>query len=263
MATIKIVSKENFSYSLGKVKAFVTSVVNAAKAALVSDITVTGATIKVTKDGKTTSSTIPNVTTQANGLMLSTDKSKLDGISEGAQANVIEKVSVGGVDLVPSSKTVTVPVASASESGTVKVGAGLAINEGVLSATGGGTADSVDWSGVQNRPTKVSQFTNDSGFQTAEQVSETVNALKTSLGNVLNYKGSKDTFAALPSTGNSVGDVYNVAAANGNTPAGTNYAWDGTKWDALGGEVDLSGLMQKTDIEELTEAEIDEIFAAA
>ena len=58
----------------------------------------------------------------------------------------------------------TLPTASADTLGGIKVGAGLSINDGVLSANGGGTADSVDWSNVQNRPTALSQFTNDSGF---------------------------------------------------------------------------------------------------
>lgn len=44
------------------------------------------------------------------------------------------------------------PVASATALGGVKVGSGLSITNGVLSATGGGTADSVDWSKVQNKP---------------------------------------------------------------------------------------------------------------
>lgn len=60
----------------------------------------------------------------------------------------------------------SIPTASSSQLGGVKVGAGLSINNGVLSATGGGTADSVDWSNVQNKPTKLSDFTNDSGFTT-------------------------------------------------------------------------------------------------
>lgn len=46
----------------------------------------------------------------------------------------------------------TLPTASASTLGGVKVGAGLSINNGILSANGGGTADSVDWSNVQNKP---------------------------------------------------------------------------------------------------------------
>ena len=71
-------------------------------------------------------------------------------------------------------KNYTLPTASASQLGGVKVGAGLAISNGVLSATGGGTADSVDWSNVQNRPTKVSDFPNDSGYQTEAQVNAIV-----------------------------------------------------------------------------------------
>lgn len=49
-------------------------------------------------------------------------------------------------------KEYTLPVASTSTLGGIKVGAGLAISEGVLSATGGGVADAVDWSNVQNKP---------------------------------------------------------------------------------------------------------------
>lgn len=44
------------------------------------------------------------------------------------------------------------PVASTTSLGGVKVGSGLSITNGVLSATGGGTADSVDWSKIQNKP---------------------------------------------------------------------------------------------------------------
>lgn len=58
------------------------------------------------------------------------------------------------------------PTASASQLGGVKVGAGLSITNGVLSATGGGTADSVDWANVQNRPTNVSYFNNDANYVT-------------------------------------------------------------------------------------------------
>lgn len=44
------------------------------------------------------------------------------------------------------------PVASTTTLGGVKVGSGLEITNGVLSATGGGVADAVDWSKVQNKP---------------------------------------------------------------------------------------------------------------
>lgn len=80
----------------------------------------------------------------------------------------------------------SLPTASSSTLGGVKVGSGLAINNGVLSATGGGTADAVDWSNVQNKPTKVSEFTNDSNFQTATQVNATVQAVVGSAPDALN-----------------------------------------------------------------------------
>lgn len=65
-------------------------------------------------------------------------------------------------------------------------------------------------------------------------------AVKALLTNVYTYKGSKATYEELPESGNVTGDVWNVVAAHGNIPAGTNYAWDGTQWDSLGGSVDLS-----------------------
>ena len=49
-------------------------------------------------------------TTSANGLMSSTDKSKLDGIDSGAQVNVIETVKVNGTALTSSSKAVDITV---------------------------------------------------------------------------------------------------------------------------------------------------------
>lgn len=64
-------------------------------------------------------------------------------------------------NIAENANNYSLPTASSSTLGGVKVGAGLAINDGVLSATGGGTADSVDWSNVQNKPTKLSDFTND------------------------------------------------------------------------------------------------------
>lgn len=47
------------------------------------------------------------------------------------------------------------------------------------------------------------------------------------LTNVYKYKGTKPSFEQLPQTGNTAGDVWDVAG-------GMNYAWDGDKWDALG-----------------------------
>ena len=66
------------------------------------------------------------------------------------------------------------------------------------------------------------------------------------LSSALKYKGSKDTYADLPKTGNQVGDVWNVVVAYGNAHAGTNWAWNGTVWDPLGGTIDLTNYVTAT-----------------
>ena len=70
-------------------------------------------------------------------------------------------------------------------------------------------------------------------------------AVNTKLSTVYSYQGSVASCANLPATGKVNGYVYNVVAASGNTPAGTNYAWNGSDWDALGGTVDLTGYLTK------------------
>lgn len=75
-------------------------------------------------------------------------------------------------------------------------------------------------------------------------LSDKISEVEGKLTGVYSYKGSKNTYADLPSDAIE-GDVWNVVAANGNIPAGTNYAWNGTEWDALGGSIDLSGYYTK------------------
>ncbi len=72
-------------------------------------------------------------------------------------------------------------------------------------------------------------------------------ALKTDITGVYKYKGSKATVAALPTTGNIAGDVWDVTAD------GMNYAWTGTAWDALGAAFTIDAI---------TNAEIDTMMAS-
>lgn len=59
-------------------------------------------------------------------------------------------------------------------------------------------------------------------------------ALKTDLAGLYKYKGSI-TSASLPTANQIVGDTYNLTDASAYGPAGTNVAWTGEDWDALGG----------------------------
>lgn len=135
-----------------------------------------------------------------------------------------------------------------------------------------------DYNDLTNKPTiptKTSDLQNDSGYVTTDtddlenyytksetynknevydkdetysksevyNKSETYN--KTEIDNkvssVYKYKGSVATYNDLPSSGLSVGDVYNVE------DTGDNYAWTGMAWDRLGGDIDLSDYVKNTD----------------
>ena len=100
-------------------------------------------------------------------------------------------------------------------------------------------------------PTDISDLNNDSGF-----IDNTVNDLQNyykksetytkqevdgKLSSVYKYKGTVASYNNLPSTGLTIGDVYNVE------DTGDNYAWTGTDWDKLGGDIDLSGYQTKID----------------
>lgn len=73
-----------------------------------------------------------------------------------------------------------------------------------------------------------------------------VTAEQLGLTTVYRYKGSVATYADLPTTGQKVGDVWNVETADPDhgIKAGDNVAWDGAQWDILGGNHDLSGYAQ-------------------
>ena len=58
----------------------------------------------------------------------------------------------------------TLPVATSTTLGGIKVGAGLSVTNGVLSATGGGTADSVDWNNIQNKPSVFTPATHNHSY---------------------------------------------------------------------------------------------------
>ena len=79
-----------------------------------------------------------------------------------------------------------------------------------------------------------------------------IDALQGKVSSIYTPKGSK-AFAELPTEGNNVGDVYNITDAftlDGKPyPAGTNVAWTGTAWDALGGWVDFSNYYTKEEVD--------------
>lgn len=81
-----------------------------------------------------------------------------------------------------------------------------------------------------------------------------VTAKQLGLTTVYQYKGSVATYANLPTTGQKVGDVWNIETADPDhgIKAGDNVAWDGAQWDTLGGNQDLSGYAQLNSVNTFT-----------
>lgn len=64
-----------------------------------------------------------------------------------------------GIVVIDIPEVYELPVASSTQLGGVKVGAGLTVTaNGVLSAIGGGTADAVEWNNVLDKPTTISGY---------------------------------------------------------------------------------------------------------
>ena len=109
------------------------------------------------------------------------------------------------------------------------------------------------------------------GAQNAEQVQAAIN---TAVSGIYRVKGSS-AFADLPTEGVVVGDVYNVtddftttdAFAEGagvSYPAGTNVVWTAEgDWDCMAGIYDFSDFVKASDIVDITNEEIDEMYADA
>jgi hypothetical protein len=86
-------------------------------------------------------------------------------------------------------------------------------------------------------------------------------ATKADISSVYKYKGTVSTYADLPSSGQTVGDVYNVETADAThgIKAGDNVAWDGTAWDVLAGVVDLSNYVTTTAMNTALEGKVDKV----
>lgn len=125
----------------------------------------------------------------------------------------------------------------------------LSINEiGPRVTTNEDAIDSLD-EALKNVYTKSEVYTK---TETDNQISNKIAAL----GKVFEFKGTKATYADLPTTANENGDVWQVTTA-GTTSTGakfeanTEFYWDGDKWEILGvNQVDMSNYYTKGDADD-------------
>lgn len=216
----KFITLSNLSYFLSKIRGiFVGAASGTTKGHVVTfgddgkTITDSGFTIakSVPADADFANTTYTAATASKDGLLTSTDKTKLDGVAEGAQANVLESVKVNGTAVTISDKAVNIDLSSYAKTSAL------------------------------------------SSYATKTSLADY--AKKADIASVYIYKGSVESYSALPASAET-GWVYNVEAADAshNIKAGDNVVWNGTSWDNLSGILEL-------DIQEVTESEIDTLFA--
>ena len=124
-------------------------------------------------------------------------------------------------------------------------------------------------------PTKTSQLTNDSGYQSATAVesiitakgyqtaSQVNSAISTAVGKITQISYSKVN--SLPATG-ATGVIYLVAHSHGTQDIYDEYIWmaDSKTFEKIGNtDIDLSGYVKTTDLTAITTDELNAMWSAA
>ena len=109
-----------------------------------------------------------NVQTQLNKKLEKAPVTSVNSKTGAVQLNASDVGALPDTTVIPSKTSqldndsgfiTDIPIASTTQLGGVKIGAGLSVTEnGVLSATGGGTADAVEWNNVLDKPTTIAGY---------------------------------------------------------------------------------------------------------
>lgn len=176
--------------------------------------------------------TPPNTTygaasTTSAGLMSAADKKKLDGIATGANKYVHPGYTAQDSGLYK----ITVDA-------TGHVSAVTAVAKGDITALGIPSTNTTYNDATQSTHGLMSTADKKKldGFGAASTY-----ALKSDITAMYRYKGSVASYDKLPTSGQTIGDVYDVGD-------GMNYAWNGEKWDGLG-QVFTIDAIQNTEID--------------
>lgn len=109
-----------------------------------------------------------NVQTQLDKKLEKAPVTSVNSKTGAVQLNASDVGALPDTTIIPSKTSqldndsgfiTDIPIASATQLGGVKIGAGLAVSqEGTLSVTGGGTADAVEWNNVLDKPTTIAGY---------------------------------------------------------------------------------------------------------
>lgn len=183
---------------------------------------------------------------------LDTLEDRVDGIvNQGGEPNTINTVKVNGSALTPDSDKAVDVVVPTKTSDLTNDGDGTSnfATEAYVASNGG----KIDKIKVNGEEQAISNKAVDITVPTAQDIDDAIDA---KVAGAYKFKGSVANAEALPTTGNTEGDIYNVE------DTGANYAWNGTEWDSLGGSFDSSGLWAKSELVAMTTEEVNAILNA-
>lgn len=212
------------------------------------------------------------------------DTNKVDKVDgKGLSTNdytTVEKNKLAGI--ADNANNYSLPAATASALGGVKVGTNISVSSGTISIATGSTSAK----GVVQLENAASTSTTTAATPAAVNAVKSIAEAKQSpattiagygitdaytksevdglVSSALHYMGSKENYSDLPTTGQKTGDMWNIEKADTThgVKAGDNVAWNGSSWDVLAGTIDLSDYLLKTDVVAITNDEIDEIVAS-
>jgi len=189
------------------------------------------------------------------------EKEKLGGIDDNANNYTLPDATgtvkggvIVGTNIDVSGGKISVKNGTASQKGVVQLSAAVDDESTTKAATPSAVKQAYDLANSKQAPATSLAGYGITDAYTKEQVDA-------KLASALEYKGSKDTYAELPTEGNKKGDVWNIVNADTEhgVKAGDNVAWNGTDWDVLAGVQDLSAYMLESNLVPITNAELDEI----
>ena len=175
-----------------------------------------------------------------------------------ADLNIIEKVSVNGVQLEVTDKGVNI---------AVPTGALASLDE--VSEENLSEALAALINGKADKATTLAGYGITDAYTKDETEGAISTAVKTAIAGVYKVKGSI-SFASLPTEGMEEGYVYNITeeftttdafveGAGVKYPAGTNVCYTEAGWDAMVGIYDFSDYMLRSELQDITSEEIDQI----
>lgn len=225
-------------------------------------------------------------TATKDGLLSSGDFVKLSGIAEGAtkveDSSTNGHIKINGVDTtvytLPNGKQVSSGLYKITTNANGIITAATAVAKSDITALGipGENTTYDPATAAKDGLMTSAQFSKLAGIAAGAEVnvlesvsvngsalpinSKGVNidlstyALKSDISAAVKYKGQVESYSLLPTTGQQVGDMYNIvqADASAGISAGDNVVWNGESWDRLAGTVEFASI---------TNAQIDALFA--